>query len=605
MTRARDLADSADKDISGTVTLDDIVLSNDMSVADNGKVIFGAGSDLQIYHDGSNSFISDQGTGHIKILANDFRVVNAANTEQMITANQDGAVTLYNDSVAKLATNSSGVDVEGNLVAKGYLASEASNSTNKWLAYTYTDNTFRINYNGAGADELTIDSSGNVGIGMTPTYKLDISGEALRIKNTSGTGYIIDQNANSSVSHILYENSFMRFGTNSAERMRIDSSGNVGIGNNSPNYTLSVEKDVDTWVSRIYNTGSDANASGLLVRTDATAAHNAIALGVYADSGYKMVVKSTGNVGIGTSSPVSNSNYNALTISDSTGGQIYFKSTGGSVTGYAGADSAAGGSAYLATLTNHPLIFRTNNTERMRITSSGYIEATGASQVRLTLGSEGTAGTNNANWIRGNGTSLGFNSASGGYQWEISGTERMRLDSSGNLLIGTTSTSAIDTPGFRFIQGAAGYSEFSRTADDGTANIYLSRGNNGRVLAFYRVDGGNTQVGTITVTSSATSYNTSSDYRLKENVDYTWDATTRIKQLKPARFNFIGDADTIVDGFLAHEVSSIVPEAITGTKDAVKADGKPEYQGIDQSKLVPLLVKTIQELEARITALEG
>ena len=145
MTRARDLADSADKDISGTVTLDDIVLSNDMSVADNGKVIFGAGSDLQIYHDGSNSFISDQGTGHIKILANDFRVVNAANTEQMITANQDGAVTLYNDSVAKLATNSSGVDVEGNLVAKGYLASEASNSTNKWLAYTYTDNTFRIN----------------------------------------------------------------------------------------------------------------------------------------------------------------------------------------------------------------------------------------------------------------------------------------------------------------------------------------------------------------------------------------------------------------------------------------------------------------------------
>jgi hypothetical protein len=82
-------------------------------------------------------------------------------------------------------------------------------------------------------------------------------------------------------------------------------------------------------------------------------------------------------------------------------------------------------------------------------------------------------------------------------------------------------------------------------------------------------------------------------------------ATDRLKQLNPSRFNFIVDADTTVDGFLAHEVQSVVPEAITGTKDAVDAEGNPVYQGIDQSKLVPLLVATIQELEARITALEA
>ena len=82
-------------------------------------------------------------------------------------------------------------------------------------------------------------------------------------------------------------------------------------------------------------------------------------------------------------------------------------------------------------------------------------------------------------------------------------------------------------------------------------------------------------------------------------------ATERLKQLKPSRFNFIADADTTVDGFLAHEVQDIVPEAITGTKDAVDAEGNPDYQGIDQSKLVPLLVATIQELEARIAALES
>ena len=148
---------------------------------------------------------------------------------------------------------------------------------------------------------------------------------------------------------------------------------------------------------------------------------------------------------------------------------------------------------------------------------------------------------------------------------------------------------------------------------------------------------GGSVAGSITTGGSSTAFNTSSDYRLKENVNYSWDATSRLKQLKPARFNFKADADTTVDGFLAHEVSNIIPEAIFGTKDETRDIGlikdkdgvilednalevqtkkdegqtwtktKTEdvYQGIDQSKLVPLLVKTIQELEARVTALES
>ena len=112
--------------------------------------------------------------------------------------------------------------------------------------------------------------------------------------------------------------------------------------------------------------------------------------------------------------------------------------------------------------------------------------------------------------------------------------------------------------------------------------------------------GGITQSGTTGV-----SFDTSSDYRLKENVNYTFDATSRLKQLKPARFNFIAEPDRTVDGFLAHEVESIVPQAVHGTKDAVDDDGNAVMQSIDHSKLVPLLVKTIQELEARITTLEA
>jgi hypothetical protein len=112
-------------------------------------------------------------------------------------------------------------------------------------------------------------------------------------------------------------------------------------------------------------------------------------------------------------------------------------------------------------------------------------------------------------------------------------------------------------------------------------------------------------VGSIVVNTSATAYNTSSDYRLKENVVPIENAVARIDNLNPVRFNFIADPSHTVDGFLAHEVTPVVPEAITGEKDAVDEEGNPVYQGIDQSKLVPLLVAAVQELSARVAALEA
>jgi hypothetical protein len=115
----------------------------------------------------------------------------------------------------------------------------------------------------------------------------------------------------------------------------------------------------------------------------------------------------------------------------------------------------------------------------------------------------------------------------------------------------------------------------------------------------------NASVGQISSDGSNTTYSTSSDYRLKENVIYDWDATTRLKQLKPARFNFLQGNTETQDGFLAHEVQTIVPTAVEGIKDAVDENGDVDPQSIDHSQLVPLLVKTIQELETRITQLEN
>tara|TARA_R100000664_G_C2728701_1_gene119884 strand:- start:171 stop:1121 length:951 start_codon:yes stop_codon:yes gene_type:complete len=203
----------------------------------------------------------------------------------------------------------------------------------------------------------------------------------------------------------------------------------------------------------------------------------------------------------------------------------------------------------------------------------------------------------------GGGFKMEFGTASGGAA--IGSDPRMMIDADGNLLVsGTTFNSDVESlaTGTLAVEQSTGRLLVSATKQP----LELARtsgDNNSRAqIQFFR-EGSN--VGSVTCTNTATAYNTSSDYRLKENVTTSWDATSRLKQLKPSRFNFKADKDTTVDGFLAHEVSSIVPEAVTGTKDAVDKDGKPEYQGIDQSKLVPLLVKTIQELEARITALEG
>ena len=231
--------------------------------------------------------------------------------------------------------------------------------------------------------------------------------------------------------------------------------------------------------------------------------------------------------------------------------------------------------------------------------------------------------------------SIEANGSSTSLLFKTVGTERARITSSGSFLI---NTSGVLTYGDAILQSNGGSNNWGATfessatsASRGAASFVVQ--NTGAPLArFHYVS---TSVGDITTNGTAVSYGSNSDYRLKENVTTITDASERLKALKPCRFNFISHPGKTVDGFLAHEAQEVVPEAVTGTKDAMRTeeyevtpaveatydeDGNeltpaveavmgtrevPDYQGIDQSKLVPLLTKALQEALTRIEALEN
>jgi hypothetical protein len=188
---------------SGGTFAADVAFTANANFGDNDKAQFGAGSDLQIYHDGSNSYISDQGTGHLQLLAAEFRLNNSANSENMITAAPDGAVTLFHNDSAKIATTSTGATVTGDL-GIGTASPSSYNS---------------------GADDLVLATTGSTGI--TIASGTSNNGSLFFADGTSG--------ADQYRGYIQYEqnNNAMAFGTNSAERMRIDSDGVILNGKTS------------------------------------------------------------------------------------------------------------------------------------------------------------------------------------------------------------------------------------------------------------------------------------------------------------------------------------------------------------------------------------
>ena len=235
-------------------------------------------------------------------------------------------------------------------------------------------------------------------------------------------------------------------------------------------------------------------------------------------------------------------------------------------------------------------------------------DATSNSYVHITQEDGGSSGTDGLSiGIEDGGVNAVIRNRENGYlRMYTDNTERMRIDSNGKVLIGRTS--AGNTGNGHSIRGSDS-AIFSRDASGETMQV-CRNDSTGDLIQFRR---NGTICGEIVNNgSTSVAYQTSSDYRLKENVKTLANGIERIKELKPYRFNFIAEPKKIVDGFFAHEAQTVVPECASGKKDEVDENGEPVMQGIDQSKLVPLLTKALQEavseidtLKEKVTALES
>ena len=344
----------------------------------------------------------------------------------------------------------------------------------------------------------------------------------------------------------------------------------------------------------------------------------------------KVRIDSSGRVMIGTTTE-GNSDGDDLTVATTNNGGITIR-TGTSSNGNLFFSDATSGTAEYAGYIQYKhssdrLDFGTATSTRMTIDSSGNV-GIGTSSPSKTLdivGGEIRAHSNVSGShinlrLKGQSTSTGGaiiaeNSAgnAGPLLFYVGGsTLAMNINTSGQVGIGLS-----DQNHLLHVQGASDITKFNCTSTGDVTAIVMrhARGNlsgfSGKMISF--TGNSDTEVGSIRIGLNSTAYNTSSDYRLKENVTAIPDGITRLKTLKPYTFNWISDdTNTPVDGFFAHEVSSIVPEAITGTKDAVATEdskqfkkGDPIYQSIDQSKLVPLLVAAVQELITKVETLEA
>jgi len=564
----------------------DIAVStgDDITFADSSKAIFGAGSDLQIYHDGSASYIDELGTGDLYIRSNGNNLrLQSYGGENFLRAVNNGTVELFYDNAKKLQTTSTGIDVTGSVVSDGAtIAGTLELDSNNFDHTAATPQYNMIESDVVGNNTQFLQTAGDLRI-RTVDDSLANPVERLRIDHATGdisfyedtgttaklswsasnerlglTGsdyqFYIQQGSNEPWYQRAISNGNYALHLNgTGDVITVDTSGNVGIGTSSPSFELtakgsanqaflSTEDSTGTYKA-IYGSDSAVGAGAVF---GSLTNHPAI---IRTNNTEAMRIDSAGNVGIGESSPVNLSDYVGLTLSDTTGGFIRFKNDAGT---QAAQITASASSLQIETIAATPIIFYTNSSEAMRIDSSGNLllnetsVSGNAEKFRLTSG--GTSSTTAA--------ALFNNSA---------GTELFSVRSDG-----------------AFRTGSAAASPYNNTAAV-TANLFV-----------------NTDGTLVRATSSR---------RYKKDIVDARFGLSDLLNLRPVNYKGINsevDEDIVYGGLIAEEVHD------AGLTEFVEYNKENQPDALRYQHMVSLCIKAIQEqqdliesLTARIAALEG
>ena len=463
----------------------------------------------------------------------------------------------------------------------------------------------------SGTANLTLDASGGVTVGqnLTVAGTTTFTGGSTFTGNATAAAFI--PSGSTVPTNGLYRPAANTVGlaTNSTNALYIDSSQNVGIGTSSPSYKLHVANSSATSTTLLANILArlQANASGAdaslqfsdNVANSAGISLNQGSLVTSIAGGEVMRVNTSGNVGIGTASPTgkldvvatSATSYlnvrssgiaNAAQIVQDTGGTAYFQNT------------YASGDVIFGTAGNNA-IFKTASTERMRIDSSG----------NLLVGTTTSPGTSGI--ALGSGLAVTFsysgyssyrnNMYLGSLYWN-NGSDRMVLDSSGNLLVGTTS----NTGSYRVNIKATDNNQL-RLDNDGSTSTGMVYSNNGtgKVYSYWH----NAQAryyitfstGGVYIAEGATSWTSASDERVKDIIEPITDAASKVSNLRAVIGKYKTDDEGTRRSFLiAQDIQSVLPEAVDTTD--------PENFGVRYTDVIPLLVAAITELKAELDALK-
>ena len=433
------------------------------------------------------------------------------------------------------------------------------------VTYTFATATSAIPLSQLDANFTTVVNGINgIGNGTNSLSNVSITGGNVAVTTANATTI----NATTLNAATLRSDTSLTFQSNgTTTAMTVDTSQNVGIGTSSPGAKLQVNGIVQSGATGTngnvqFLRSSDGAAAGSISwdsTNTALAMNNGVGSGVLTfltNSSERMRIDSSGNVGIGTSSP---SSYGKLAVSSGSGVGGYFLSTGNNIV-----------------LDGNP-----NNTAIMSFFNGGAY-----------FGSIGVTG--NSAMANDTSSDIGIIAQiNRSIRFYTNGaSERMRIDSSGNLLVGVTADPAgSGNNGVSFYKAANNFEFHSRSGVTTTSYVGV----------FYN---GNGTVGSISTNGSATAYTTSSDYRLKNSVAPMTTGLATVSALKPVTYKWNAD-DSDGEGFIAHELQSVIPHAVIGEKDAVNEDGSIKPQGVDYSKIVVHLVAACQELSAKVAALEG